>query len=385
MKDFIPSSIPNITGNEGKYLQQCIETTFVSSVGQFVNDFEKISAEKTGFKYGVAVSSGTVGLHLGLHSIKKKDDDKESLVILPDYTFIASANAIALSGAKPWLFDIREKDLNLDLELVDKTLSEECFISDDKVYHKKKNILVSSIMPVFAIGQPINFIEIQEFRKKWPIPIIIDAAGAIGCMSEGKKLGSLNAECSVISFNGNKTFTSGGGGMVLTNKEKLYTKLKHLSSTARNKEEYIHDQQGFNYRMTNLQAAVGVAQLERFDEFLDKKKEIFNYYQKNINIPDIRFIEEKNQDSSRWLSFFVVNENSELKTKDILNVLKENDIEGRSFWVPMHLQPPYKDSFKSKLDISSRVYDRVVILPSSTNLANEHLERVVESINSLNG
>ena len=380
MNDFLPSCVPNISGNENKYLQDCIKSTFVSSVGEYVDKFENLSASLSGYKYGVAVSSGTNGLHLALHCIGSKHDD---LVILPDYTFIASANAISQSGADPWLFDISEKDLNLDIDNADKVLSAECFVTKKAVFHKKTNKRIAAIMPVFAIGRPLDFEKLNFFKKKWPIPMIVDAAGAMGCSCKNKLLGKLNADFSVISFNGNKTFTSGGGGVLFTNKKSLYLKARHLSSTARKSSAYLHDLKAFNYRMTNIQAAVGYAQLERFNEFLNKKKYIFNFYKKNINIKGVKFLENFEVSSSHWLSFFVFEDNSNVSKQDIFRSLKDNNIEARDFWIPMHLQPPYESSLRSKIEVSKNLYSKIIVLPSSTHLSDKELSRVVNSINIL--
>ncbi|MBK87057.1 MAG: pyridoxal-5'-phosphate-dependent protein [Flavobacteriaceae bacterium] len=380
MNDFLPSCIPNISGREDEYLQDCIKSTFVSSVGEYVNKFEDLTAKLSGYKYGIAVSSGTNGLHLALHCLESKKDD---LVLLPDYTFIASANAVSHTGAEPWFFDISKEDLNIDLVDVDNVLTKECFIKKNGVFHKKTHKKISAIMPVFAIGRPMDFEKLNFFKKKWPIPMVIDAAGAMGCKHKNKLLGELNADFSVISFNGNKTFTSGGGGVILTNDKKLYLKARHLSSTARKSTEYIHDKKAFNYRMTNIQAAVGYAQLERFNEFLDKKKYIFNYYEKNIKLKGSYFLKNSDSQSSHWLSFFIYEDNKNVSKEDILQSLKNNNIEARNFWVPMHLQPPYKLAMKSNIDISKDIYNKIVILPSSTNITDKELSRVVNSINIL--
>lgn len=380
MKKNIPLCIPNLTGNESKYLQNCIKTTFVSSVGEYVNSFEEMLKNNTGYKYACAVSSGTTALHLSLDAVGAKHDE---LVIVPTYSFIASANAVTHTGASPFFVDIDKETLNVDLDNLDSILENKFILKEKGLFHIESKKRLAAIMPVFCIGQPISFEKINEFQEKWNIPMVIDAAGAIGCESENKKIGHIKNGFSTISFNGNKTFTCGGGGALLTNDEKLFKLASHKSKTARASEEYIHDMVGFNYRMTNIQAALGVAQLERFEEFISKKIEIFNFYEQNIQLENIKFINLKDLKSSRWLSFFLIQDSSSISPEYIFKTLNKMNIESKPFWVPLHLQPPYKSCLKELDGTADKIYKQIIVLPSSTNLTLKDQRYVVEMINKL--
>ena len=263
----IPLAMPNLTGREKEYLINCIDTTYVSSVGEYVTRLEDMCKEACGCRYAVATSAGTTGLQAALTALGVGRDD---LVLLPTFTFIASANAVHHCGATPWLTDITDKWC-MDAEQVERLLKEECVNENGQVVRKADGKRVAAIMPVYTLG---NIPDMEHFRKiadQYQLPLIVDAACAIGAVYQGKKIGGL-ADLSVVSFNGNKTITCGGGGMVFGQDDALVGKVRHLTTTARVNSEYEFDMPGFNYRMTNLQAAVGCAQMERLDEFVEKKK-----------------------------------------------------------------------------------------------------------------
>jgi len=370
----IPLAEPDVTGNEQKYLSECISTGYVSSVGKFVNLFEERIAETVDAKYCVAVNSGTSALHLSLLALGVKNDD---LVILPSLTFIASANAISYCGASPWLFDVSETDWCLDANLLETTLKKETIFSEGKLIHKESNKTVSAIMPVYTNGTPANIDAISKIAQKYGLPVIADAAAAIGAKYEGNKTGNLNADLTTYSFNGNKTITSGGGGAIVGNNKEILERIKHLSTTARVGRNYDHDVVGFNYRMTNIQAAVGCAQIERLDDFIQNKKFIKASYKKIVDeIADIFVIPENdNTESACWLSGIVVGRTYDIDT--IQNQLNEAGVESRQFWKPVHLQKPYANSPKTQMNICENLWNRVLILPSSSNLSKENINFVV--------
>ncbi|MDA9274300.1 aminotransferase class I/II-fold pyridoxal phosphate-dependent enzyme [Gammaproteobacteria bacterium] len=377
-KQKIPICIPNISGNELANLTECIETKFISSVGQFVNDFEDDLCKLTHFKHACAVTSGTSALSLALHNAGVGPNE---LVIIPDYTFIATANAVRHCGASPWLFDIKSSDLNLDIVSVRTALQKDCYQKEGMVYHKASNKRISAIVPVFALGNAIDFQELDDLYKDFNIPIIIDAAGALGVKFKDLELGSLNLTSIVISFNGNKTFTCGGGGAILTNNTDFFSLCKHTSTTARSGYEYIHDQVGFNHRMTNLQAAVGCAQLDRYNEFVEKKQKIYSHYIQNFKyLKNVSF--HQNIYSSRWISYFILNQDIEFNLDKLYENSQTHGIDLRPFWVPMHMQPPYSESIKTDLHVSQGIYSRVCTLPSSTNITQEELNIVTDTLNN---
>lgn len=373
----IPICVPNISGNEGINLSECVESTYVSSVGKFVDELENELEKVTRFKHACAVSSGTSALSLALHNLGVEHGD---LVIIPDYTFIATANAVQHCGASPWLIDIDPKNLNLDLDLVRQVINKNCSKKGETWRHNKTNQKLSAIIPVFSMGNAIEFSELNKLFEDYQIPVIVDGAGALGLTTKEGELGRLNVSCITTSFNGNKTFTCGGGGAILSNNTDFHDLCKHTSTTARTGDEYIHDLVGFNHRMTNLQAAVGCAQLERYEEFVRKKLSIFDFYESNLRFPEfIGF--QKNIESSRWLSYFLLKENVGFCLDELFVFAKENGIFLGNFWVPMHLQPPYQKCIKEKLIFSRSIYKRICVLPSSTGISNDEIYHVCEVLN----
>lgn len=378
----IPLAVPNLDGNERKYLNQCIDSTFVSSVGEFVTRIEQMSAEACGTKYGVAASSGTTGLHLALMGCGVGRDD---IVILPTFTFIATANAAAHCGAVPWLMDMDETSWTMDAEQLRTELKKNTEWQGEGLVHRPSGKRVAAIMPVYTLGNVPDMDKINAIAEEYRLPVIADAAAAIGAEYHGKKIGEL-AKLTVLSFNGNKTVTSGGGGMVLGNDEALMKKLKHISTTARVTAEYDHDMVGYNYRMTNIQAAVGCAQMERLDKFLERKRYIRSYYQRELS--DVRgisfFPSPEGQKSACWFSGIVLRDGGIEKVRSICAALKEAGIEARSFWKPVHLQKPYEHAIRAdSLQVAEGLWDRIVTLPCSTGITEEELKQVAETVRNL--
>lgn len=378
----IPLAVPNLTGNERAYLNRCIDTTFVSSVGEFVNQIEKMTAEKCNARYGVATSSGTTGLHLALTGVGVKRDE---LVVVPTFTFIASANAVAHCGAAPWLMDISEASWTLDAEQVERELAEKTVWRDSRLIHRDSGRRVAAIMPVYTMGNVPDMDRLRKIAAQYYLPLIADAAAALGARYKEKNIGEL-ADLSVISFNGNKTVTAGGGGMVVGNNEELMKKLKHLSTTARVSAEYDHDAVGFNYRMTNIQAAVGCAQMEQMEEFVAKKRRIRGFYDEafaeveNLSLFPI----PQDVESACWFSGIVLNQGGLEQVKSLCAKLGEKGIEARSFWKPVHLQKPYQAAVKAdSLANSANLWNRIVTLPCSTNISEEELEYVAETVKEI--
>lgn len=373
----IPLAVPNLEGREKEYLDKCIDTTYVSSVGEYVNQLEEMCAEACGSNCAVATSSGTTGLHVALSALGVGWGD---LVILPTFTFIASANAVAHCGASPWLMDI-DKNWTLNPEFVKSELEKHCEIRENKVIHKENGRRVAAIMPVYTLG---NIPEMDEFRKiadEYDLPLIADAACAIGATYHLRSLGAL-ADVSVLSFNGNKTITCGGGGMVIGDDEVLLRRIRHLTTTARVSAEYDFDMVGFNYRMTNIQAAVGCAQMERLDEFIEKKRKIRQSYSNGLaNLDGIKFF-PSSDGSSCWLSGIVLEKKNDKmnNVRFICNSLKNNGIEARSFWKPVHMQIPYGDAPKSDVSIAEDLWDRIITLPCSTNITEEELRYIIKCV-----
>jgi len=373
----IPLAVPNLNGNEKKYLDNCIDTTFVSSVGEYVTRFEEMIAEATGSVGAVATSAGTTGLHAALTALGVQHND---LVIIPTFTFIASANAVAHCGATPWLMDIAEDTWCMDPKVVREELASKCEKRKDGVYHVATGRRVAAIMPVYTLGNMPNMHEFREIADEYGLPLMVDAACAIGATFEGKSFGSL-ADLSVLSFNGNKTVTCGGGGAVVGCKQELLDRVRHLTTTARVWPDYDFDMVGFNYRMTNLQAAVGVAQMEHLESFIRAKRHAREYYEENLRTLLTKGVSyfPTTEESSCWFSGIVLPEGTKLQdAKDFCAKLKEDGIEARSFWKPVHLQKPYEDAPCSDIHVAESLWERIITLPCSTGITDEELATVVE-------
>ena len=373
----IPLAVPNLTGRETEYLQQCIETTFVSSVGPFVSRLEEMVAEATGSAKAVAVSSGTAGLHAALAAIGVAPND---LVVLPSFTFIASANAIAYCGASPWLFDVTEDSWTLDPDLLADHLAAETHQKEGRLIHKKTGRRVSAVMPVYTIGMPADMDAILKISRDYNLPIVVDGAAALGATYKGRSLGDFGGDLTIFSFNGNKTVTAGGGGAVVGEDADLIKLVQHLSTTARVGTDYHHNKIGFNYRMTNIAAAVGCAQMERLDEFVSIKRRIQKSYNEALeNLPGVGiFPHPEWAEGACWLAGIMI-ANAELA--QVLRCrLKEKNIDTRQFWKPMHLQPMFLNSPATAQPVSSDVWRRIVMLPCSTGLKESEQAKVVETV-----
>lgn len=376
----IPLAVPNLAGREKEYLDNCIATTYVSSVGEYVTRFEKMAADATGTDFAVAMSAGTTGLHAALTAIGVRAGD---LVILPTFTFIASANAVAHCGAVPWLMDVSADTWCMDAGQVRSELEKNCIIRDDSVIHVETGRRVAAIMPVYTLG---NIPDMEKFRAladEYHLPLIADAACAIGATYHGQPFGAL-ADASVLSFNGNKTITSGGGGMVVGNDKELLDRIRHLSTTARVGTEYDFDMVGFNYRMTNIQAAVGCAQMERLDSFINRKMQVRSYYAASLgDLDDITFF-PTTEGGSCWFSGIVLPVDRTIDdVRALMLQLKEAGIESRTFWKPVHLQTPYRLAPHSLMKVAESLWERIITLPCSTNITDDELKIVAESVRNL--
>ena len=372
----IPLAMPNLAGNEERYLRECVETNFVSSVGPFVERFEQMVAEASGGHYAVATTSGTTGLHVALTAAGVGRDD---LVILQSMTFIASANAISHCGATPWLFDIEPESWTLDPDQVAGRLRDETERRDGDVIHKPTGRRVAAMLPVYTLGLPARMPKLTSLAREYGLPIVADAAAAMGATFEGRPAAALGADLSVFSFNGNKTVTAGGGGAVVGDDETLCGLVRHLTTTARAEIDYTHDRVGFNYRMTNLEAAVGCAQLEQLDTYVDAKRAVAARY--NEALTDLAGVDPFPAPewavSACWFSGVTLTPPDAPAVADIVARLIDQEISARRFWKPVHLQAPYADAPREALASTEALWQRILTLPCSTNLSAEDQERVI--------
>jgi perosamine synthetase len=375
----IPLAVPNLCGNEKRYLQECVATNYVSSVGPFVDRLEEMVTKACECNRSVATSSGTTGLHLALTAAGVRHQD---LVILPSFTFIASANAIAHCGASPWLFDITEGSWTLDPDQLYEQLKKTTNFSRGVLTHTKTGRRVAAILPVYTLGLPADMDAIRSIATEFELPVIADAAAALGARYRGRNIGDL-ADISVCSFNGNKTITCGGGGALFGNNIELLEKAYHLSTTARRGAAYDHDEVGFNYRLTNIQAAVGCAQMEQLEQFVARKREIHTSYTETAEgISGIKpFPAPGWAQSACWFSGVVLD--VRLDPDNVLAGLRERGIGARPFWKPVHMQAPYRNDPKAIMDVSKGIWRRIVTLPCSTSITEDEIKYVMDSVGEL--
>jgi perosamine synthetase len=368
-------SAPNISGNEWTYVKECLDTAWVSSVGAYVNRFEEMMAEYTGCRYAVATSSGTTALHISLllAGVQKND-----YVIVPNITFIASLNSISYNGASPLLADVNEGTWQIDLSLLEDYLETNTTIEDDTCIHLDNKRVIRAIMPVHVLGNMADMQQLRQIAEKFRLVIVEDATEALGSYYNGKHSGSFGA-MGCFSFNGNKIITTGGGGMIVTDDELLAKKAKHLTTQAKcDPFEYRHDEIGYNYRLVNILAAIGVAQMEQLPRFIQRKKEIDSIYRQELQgVGDITFQKvTEGVDPNCWLFTFRTS-----RQKELLDSLNKNQMQSRPFWVPMNqLQMFQNDLYISKDNHSNDIYQECLSIPCSTNISNDEVYSVINVI-----
>lgn len=375
----IPLSVPYLNGNEWKYVKDCLDTGWISSAGSYVNQFEEQIASFVGAKYGIACMNGTVGLHIAqlLAGVTSED-----YVIAPNVTFIATLNAIKYTGASPILIDVDPNSWQMDLNLLENFLEENVVIREFQgvlqSYHKPTNKRIKAIMPVHVLGNMGEMNKLMEIASKFHLDIIEDSTEALGSYFQKKHAGSFG-KFGVFSFNGNKIISTGGGGVIVTNDEELAKKAKHLTTQAKVcSMEYIHDEIGYNYRLVNVLAAIGVAQMEEFPTLLENKRKMDHFYRTQLNgVGDIVFQEVSDDvDANCWLFTF--------KTKymrQLLSYLNDNGVQSRPFWMPMNQLEMFKnDIFISNDNQSEQVYASSISIPSSAGISLEEMQTVVSKI-----
>lgn len=364
-QNFIPLHEPRFCGNEKKYLNECIDSTFVSSVGAYVERFEKEFASYVGSQYAIATVNGTAALHVSLVLMGVGKDDE---VITQPLTFIATCNAITYCGATPVFIDVDKETLGLSPEALSKFLDENANIQDNQCVNKHTKKVIKACVPMHTFGHPCRISEIKAICDAWHIALIEDAAESLGSYYEGKHTGTFG-KVGAFSFNGNKIITSGGGGVIVTDDEALAKRAKHITTTAKipHKWEFVHDEVGFNYRLPNLNAALLVAQLEQINGFLENKRALANRYEDFFASLDMMFIKEpKNARSNYWLSAICLDTKEQRDA--FLEYTNQNGVMTRPIWTLMNRLEMFKSCQCG--DLSNAVYleERIVNLPSSVRL-----------------
>lgn len=371
----IPLSVPNLSGNEWQYVKDCLDTNWVSSVGSYVNKFEEITAKYTGVKYAIATSNGTAALHIALILAGVGPND---LVIVPNLTFVASVNAIKYTGAQPILVDVDSDTWQMDLDILEEFLSKKTTIAHGQLVLTSTNQPIKAIMPVHILGNMNDMIRLQKIAESYHIAIVEDSTEALGSYQGGKHAGTFGL-LGTLSYNGNKLITTGGGGMILTNNENLAKRAKHLTTTAKaDSNEYYHDEIGYNYRLVNILAALGVAQMEQLPSFLKRKKEIDDFYRRTLSVVDgVEFQKvKKDTKPNNWL-FTAKFPNA----KELLKVLNEYKVMARPFWIPMNQLPANEsDLYVHSYNNSNGVYQNCISLPCSSGIKEFELEQVLNII-----
>ncbi|MCL6460334.1 MAG: LegC family aminotransferase [Flavobacterium micromati] len=375
----IPLSVPFLNGNEWKYVKDCLDTGWISSAGSYVNQFEQQVADYAGAKYGIACMNGTVGLHIAQVLSGVTTDDH---VIAPNITFIATLNAIKYTGASPILIDVDVKSWQMDLNLLEQYLKENTIVKEvmgsSYCFHKETNKRIKAIMPVHVLGNIGDMDHLLAIAATYHLDIIEDSTEALGSLYKNTHAGSFG-KFGVFSFNGNKIISTGGGGVIVTDDEELAKKAKHLTTQAKvSAMEYLHDEIGYNYRLVNVLAAIGVAQMEEFPTLLENKKRMDQFYRAELaDVGDIEFQQVSSDvEANCWLFTF--------KTKHmraLLEYLNANGVQSRPFWVPMNQLDMFKnDIYVSKIDQSNQVYQTSISIPSSAGITRAEMETVVKTI-----
>ena len=364
-KDFIPLHEPRFVGNEKQYLNECIESTFVSSVGKFVDEFEEKIAKYTGARYAVATSNGTSALHISLLLTNVTRNDE---VITQPLTFVATCNAISYCGANPVFIDVDKDTMGMSPSALQKFLENNTSIKNQQCINNKTGKVIKACVPMHTFGHPCRIDEINDICDKYYISLIEDAAESLGSLYKDKHTGTFG-QMGVMSFNGNKIITAGCGGCIITNNEVLAKKAKHLTTTAKitHKWEYTHNMVGYNYRMPNLNAALLVAQLENLESFLLNKRELAMMYKDFFSDKACHFVEESlHSKSNYWLNTIILKDKEQ---RDLF--LEEANSKGvmiRPVWTLMNKLTMFKHSQCYGLTNVEWLEERVVNIPSSVTL-----------------
>lgn len=360
---------PEFFGNESKYLQDCIDTGWVSYLGKYVDQFESELARRTGRKHAFAAVNGTAALHAALVALDVAPGDE---VILPSVTFVASANSIAQAGAIPHLVDIEPKRLGLDIERLCAHLRAIALCKDGKTINTLTGRRIGAIVPVHVFGQPVDHEALDEVAREFSLPVLVDATESLGSTWQGKPAGSFGV-MSVLSFNGNKIVTTGGGGAIVTDDDRLAKTVRHLATTAKvpHKWAFIHDRTAFNYRLPNLNAAVGCAQLEKLDQFIAEKRQLAENYRASLShLPGVEVMKEPpGAESNYWLVAVKLDRAIAAKRDALLESLHAAGLKCRPLWTPMHMLPMFAAAPRmDDLSVTEDMFARVINLPSSPRL-----------------
>jgi aminotransferase in exopolysaccharide biosynthesis len=356
---------PEFLGNEKKYLNECIDTKYVSYIGRFVVDMENKIKEITGTKYAVALANGTSALHILLLAIGIEPGDE---VITQSLSFAATSAAIVHAQGKPVFVDIEKTTLGMSPESLRAFLVKNTEIIDRKCINKKTGKNIKAVIPMHTFGHPVKIEEIQKICDEYSLILIEDSAESLGSLYKGKHTGTFG-KAGIFSFNGNKLVTTGGGGMVITDDETIANKIRHISTTAKrpHRWEFYHDEAGYNLRMPSINAAVGLAQLEYFEKIIENKRETAQLYQKYFDTIGIKcVVEPPNTQSNYWLNAILLDDRNQ--RDEFLAYTNDNGVQTRPAWTLLHTLPPYRNCQHTEMPNAEYIADRLVNIPSSVRV-----------------
>lgn len=360
---------PEFLGNEAKYLQDCIATGWVSYLGKYVDQFEQTLAQRTGRKHAFAAVNGTAALHAALVVLGVQSGDE---VILPSVTFVASANSVVQAGATPHLVDCESRTLGLDISRLRDHLRAVAQKNGNALINRRTGRRIAAIVPVHVFGQPIDHEALGEVSGEFGLPVLTDATESLGSTWRGKPAASYGL-LSVLSFNGNKIVTTGGGGAIVTDDDALAKSVRHVCTTAKqpHKWAFNHDRPGFNYRLPNLNAAVGCAQMERLDQFIAEKRQLARTYHDALSgVGGVEVMQDPaGTESNYWLVAIKLDPSLRSKRDEILDTLHAAGLKCRPLWTPMHMLPMFATAPRmDDLSVTEDMFARVINLPSSPRL-----------------
>lgn len=362
-KEFVPLHEPTFNEKEVEYVTDCIKTGWVSSVGAYVNRFEEDLAKFVGVKRAVAVVNGTAALHIALKVAGVKAEDE---VLMPSLTFIATANAVSYLGAVPHFIDVSFNTLGVDANKLKIYLEQIGTTKNNQLYNRETGRRISALVPMHTFGHAVDIEGLLKVCNMYNVTLVEDAAESLGTYYKGKHTGSFG-KVSAISFNGNKIMTTGGGGAIVTDDDAIADYAKHLTTTAKipHRWAYEHDEIGFNYRMPNLNAALGCAQLEKMPTFIQQKRDLTKHYEQWLgNLEGVHlFKEPENTRSNYWLQTILLDE--QINRDEVLSFLNEQGVMSRPIWTPMHHLAIYQNCPKSDLTVTEQLNRRVVNIPST--------------------
>ena len=376
----IPLCVPEIRGKEWEYVKECLDSSWVSSVGPFVDRFEETVASYVGTRHAVACVNGTSALHVALLAAGVEPDDE---VLVSALSFIAPANAIRYAGAWPVFIDAEPRYWQMDANAVVEFVNNNCRRVDGELRNHHTGRRVRAILPVHILGHPVDMDPILEVASKYALPVIEDATESLGAKYRGRKVGSLG-HIACFSFNGNKIITTGGGGMITTNDDGLAQRMKYLTTQAKDDPvEFIHGTVGFNFRLTNVLAAIGVAQMELLDEYVAIKRKIARRYAEEFAVnPAISCMTEaEDVFSTFWLSTILIDEEKAGRSsRSVLQYLDRNRIQARPLWQPLNQSPAYAGWSTARCPVAERLNRQSLSLPCSVGLTASQQDRVIETV-----